>query len=412
MSGYSVNRIPSSDSVFLASIPATWSFSGLGTFSVNPYDGKYDSVGSLSAVVEENDYISFNEDTGGLNYISSTTSVISSDIDDTVSCFLWVKSTASMIVDFSVSLLYPDFVTAVEQASSSNQSFAISSGEWTLLRLETPALIPDDAYDYGIGMRVTVSSIDDAASATLSVSYPVAYCTLDFIDNPAIIAIMSKIPEFIRDEDANATPYPYQLIRFIEMATIHTGELQQLLDDFIYSDISEGKDVADATTLSTLVEPTVVSRPYMEWLAQFNGTTLLNPTTGVTPWANLPTTWQGIDLIDSVDDAEDAAPWAQIQDYNTEPAGLEDFLRWQILTGFYGVNAGTQESIVEAVKRVLTDTQSVVCTYPVDWTMNVETLISETPNTSTLAIGDEVPEILALIEKARPLGLKVQHTLA
>jgi hypothetical protein len=193
------------------------------------------------------------------------------------------------------------------------------------------------------------------------------------------------------------------------------------LDDFTYSDISEGKNELDTSTLSTLVDPIVVKREYMFWLAQFSGTKLLNPTTGLTPWVNLPETWQGIDLIDGEEaippanpNSADAVGWSALQDYNTEPVGLDEFLRWQISTSYYGRNAGTQEALVEAVKRVLIDTKTVnyEILEPFDWTIRITTLKTETPDSSLVDIGGSVPEIVELLEPARPVGFKIIHSLA
>ena len=209
------------------------------------------------------------------------------------------------------------------------------------------------------------------------------------------------------------------MLRFLEAATIHTGELLSLIEGFIYSDISEGKDQNDLTTLSTLVDVLAVDRQYMFWLSQFTGTQLVNPTTGFTPWENLPknldgkTTWQELDLIDEIESADDAAPWQAIQDFNTEPEGIVNFLRWQISTSYYGINAGTRESIIESVKRVLTGTKTVnyQVLQPFNWTIKITTLKSETPDSSLIDIGEPVPEILELIEPTKPAGFLVLHEL-
>lgn len=359
------------------------------------------------------EYVGFNVGTSGGNSVSSIPSVNSDDVGDTVSAFVWVKTDKPVIVDFTVYLFYPPTVFATSPFSSKSRSIAVTSGEWTLLRLYDLPVVLDDAYDYPIGFKIIVQSIEGSSTANMNISHPVIYSTLDFIDNPAIIDIMTRFPEFIRDQDANAEPLPYQFIRFMEAATIHTGEIYDLMNKFIYQDISEGRDEANPDTLSIMVEPSVALRDYLPWLAQFSGTKIINPTTGFTPWSNIPETWQQIDLIDSTDTVEDSVPWSALQDYNTEPTGLEPFLRWQAQYGYYGMNAGTMEAIIESVKRVLTGTKTV--TYevlePFSWTIKVTTIQAETPDSALLAIGDEVPEIIELLEPTRPLGYIILHEL-
>lgn len=409
MAGYSINRIPSEQKIFLSSVPSLWTSDV--SLSSQPNVSKYFGEGSLEAVLQESESVYYN--TNLSNGLSQVTQSTSQDVGDTVSGFVWVKTDKPVIIDFTISVLFPPDVMSINAVSESTRSVEVTSGEWTLLRMyELPAVV-DDGYNYPLGMTITISDISGGTDVTLNISHPIMYCTLDFINNPGIIQLMSTFPEFIRDQDSKAQPLPYQLIRFMETASIHTGEIAELLNLFIYQDISEGKDTSDVNTLSALVDPIAAKRDYLPWLAQFSGTQIINPTTGFTPWANLPSTWQQIDLIDAIDTPEDAAPWNAIQSYNTEPAGLEEFLRWQTATGYYGINAGTKEAIIESVERVLTGTKTInyEIVSPFSWTIKVETLLSETPDASLLSVGDSVDSIISLIESTRPLGFKVLHEL-
>jgi hypothetical protein len=414
MAGYSINRIPAEQRVFIPSIPSLWGFSGDSFNLTSSTIEKYEKEGSLSVLMQEGQSVFYNTNKFAINGISNITSASLADVDDTITAFVWIKSNVPIVVDFSVHVLYPAGVPAPSSAASASKSISVTSGEWTLLRLYDLPTVPDDNYNYPLGLKIELEDCGESPSAQVNISHPVVYGSLDFINNPAIIDIMSRFPEFIRDQDANAEPLPYQFIRFMEMATIHSGEIQSLLNNFIYQDISEGKNLGDPTTLSTLVEPTVAPKDYLFWLSQFSGTQIINPKTGFTPWANLPETWQGIDDIDGDDDPEDAAPWRAIQEYNTEPAGLEEFLRWQVSTAYYGMKAGTKEAIISSVKRVLLGTKTV--TYeviePFNWTIKITTLKDETPDAALLDVGDSVLKILELIEPARPLGLRVLHELA
>lgn len=411
MAGYSINRIPESQKILIPSVPSLWSTNG-PTLSSSPIE-KYEKEGSLQALLSEGDSISYNTYTGLVNGLSTLTSTNPDDVGDSVSAFVWVKSDTPIVVKFSVYILYPFGVPASSSVASESKSISVTSGEWTLLRLYDLPIVPDDAYTYPIGFRILIEDIQGGGTAIVNVSHPVIYGTLDFIDNPGLIQLASSLPEFIRDQDANAEPLPFQLARFLEAVSIHNGEIAELINNFIYQDISEGKNDADAGTLSALVNPLIAPREYLFWLAQFSGTRIVNPKTGFTPWANLPDTWQEIDLIDSEESTEDAAPWRAIQEYNTEPAGLEEFLRWQVSNGFYGYRSGTKEALLKSVERVLlgNKTTQYEIVEPFNWTIKIKTLKSETPDAALLPVGSSVPEILELIEPARPLGFLVIHEL-
>jgi len=414
MAGYSINRIPAGQRVFIPDVPSLWGFSGDAIDLNSSLVEKYEKEGSLQVTMQEGQSVFYNTDEFAINGQSTITSVLSGDFGDTITAFVWAKSDKPIIVDFSVHILYPAGVPASSSVASGSKSISISSGEWTLLRLYELPLIPDENYQYPLGFKIELEDIEGGTSAQVNITHPVIYGTIDFTRNPAINDIMSGFPEFILDEDFKQEPLPYQFIRFIEMSAIHTGEMVGLLDGFIYQDISEGRNPADPSTLSTLVDPTIAPREYLFWLSQFSGTKIINPKTGFTPWVNLPDTWQGIDLIDEEESTEDAASWKAIQEFNTEPAGLEEFLRWQVSTGFYGIRAGTKEAIIDSVKRVLLGTKTInyEVLEPFNWTVKITTLKSETPDSALLDVGDEVLEILELIEPARPIGLRVIHELA
>jgi hypothetical protein len=423
MAGYSINKIPEQHRIFVPSISNLWASSApVGAPLVPSSTEKYPGEGSIQVSMIPEGSVSFNL---GLNEsvgLSSTPRVTSSDIGDSVSVFVWVKTNRPVILDLKVYLLYPPSIVATTPFDMRSGSISVSSGEWTLLRLYDLPVMSNDVYEYPIGFKISLVSIEGGPTptVTMNISHPVIYSTLDFINNPAILEIMSRFPEFIRDEDANAEPLPYQFIRFMEAATIHTDEIYDLLNRFIYEDISEGKDITNPQTLSILVDPSVALRKYLPWLAQFSGTSIINPTTGFTPWENIPNTWQQIDLIDgeaAVPPADpnsaDAVEWSALQDYDTEPEGLEEFLRWQATNGYYGIRAGTREAIIASVERVLTGTKTV--TYqviePFNWTIKISTLKTETPDSGLLEVGDSVAEIVDLLEPTRPLGYTIIHEL-
>lgn len=409
MAGYSINRIPEIDRSFYSSISSLWQSSVVLNHS--PDISKFDEEGSIFTTVSNGDNIRFNQDIVSGLPIKSTICINSTDIGDTITAFVWVKSSSPMTLSYSVNLFYPTSIGLTTPVFSSTETVYVTSGEWTLVRLESPPVVEDDNEQYIIGLEILVTSVSETSTSDIFISHPVIYGTLDFMNNPALLDIYKKLPEFIRQQDADSVPYAFPLARFMEMLTIHTGEMYQIIYDIIYSDISEGKDVLIPETLSTLVEPSLASRAYIYWLSQFTGTQLVNPTTGVTPWTNLPPTWEGIDNLDGSLNVEDSSPWSVIQDSDPEPENLDEFLKWQVQTRYYGMGAGTKTAIIESVKRVLIGTKGLTYSVPSAWNILIKTIKDETPDAALLVVGDSVPSIIDLIKPTKPLGVIVQHEL-
>jgi hypothetical protein len=414
MAGYIINRIPLLGRTFTEGVSSLWNSNGIA-LSKSTLISRFDTEGSLAAEVSSDDVIYFNKNSStGLAVNNLISSNATTEVGDSFAVGFWIKSDSALSFTFSVELLFPNQlgVTLPKQKKSENTS--ITSGEWSFIQLEERVTVPDDEHQYPISFNIEIGDVLDASTANINISHPIITASLDFVKNPMLLDFYRKLPEFYRNYDSLGTeaPYPWTLARFLEMCIIHQGEMKQILDDGIYADISEGKNAADPTTLSTFVDPIVASRKNIFWLAQFSGTKIVNPTTGVTPWANLPATWQGIDDLDGVPvEGNDIAPWDVIQDSDPEPAGLDEFLRWQVQYGYYGVNAGSKEAVIQSVKRVLTGAKEVTYSTPSAWNILIETKKSETPDSSLIPLGDPVLGVLELMEPSRPLGCLIAHEL-
>lgn len=411
MAGYVINKIPASSRIFSDGVSGLWNASGT-TLSGSSFISRFTTEGSLNALVSTADKICFNKNaTTGVPISDMVATNGTEDDGDTFMVGFWIKSDKSISFDFTVSLLYPTSFGVSTPVEEHTNTVSVTSGEWVLIQNETRVTDPDDLENYPLAFSITITEVNGGGNADIYISFPIIWAGFDFVTNPMLFNIYSKLPEFIRAQDLNNTPYPFTLARFLEMCILHQGEMQQIITDIFYSDIVLGKNELDTATLSTLTEPSIAPRKHLFWMAQFTGTQLINPTTGVTPWANLPATWTGIDLLDEEDSGADSASWDIIQDSDPEPAGLDEFLTWQVSTGYYGINAGSTEALKESVKRVLTNTKSIDIGKISPWTILVTTLISETPDSSLLNIGDSVSGVLELIEPSRPLGVIVTHEL-
>jgi hypothetical protein len=87
-----------------------------------------------------------------------------------------------------------------------------------------------------------------------------------------------------------------------------------------------------------------------------------------------------------------------------------DFERWQLITKAYGQAAGSKQSMKDSARLVLTDTKSVLITPLKDgnrFEIMVRTLVSETPGNPEE--GTSSPEVLAVLQDAKPAGYTVLH---
>ena len=95
----------------------------------------------------------------------------------------------------------------------------------------------------------------------------------------------------------------------------------------------------------------------------------------------------------------------------SDPNDIDDFIRWQLKTLYYGINSGSRESMIEAVKQVLTVDDGTVAVSPnyngEKFRIHLRTLFAETPdydNYTTIS-----PAVLNAAEPTRPAGFIFTH---
>jgi hypothetical protein len=416
--GYSVNKISSADSVFLASGAPTDRWRGeLSTLVNAPTISKWDD-GSI-AVTGDNQAefrVVFNkvEATGKQQ---SSFSVTTDEMkDDYVESFVWIKSDNIVTVSSKMQLIAITNATLLpeETITSTFSNTRITTGEWTLVRSGV-VQVPSDEHHYGISLTITfknVSGVD--TTPTVYISNPTAYSRLQFTNNPSFFSVYETLPQVLQLSDSEVNAPTYSLLRFVETSLAMRGELYDLYQDIIPLDISQGYSPTDLTTHSALVDGDKIFPEFAPFIAQFVGTKLSNPSPSSTPWENIPATWEEIDGVDIALEAnspEDAVEWRSLERYNTQISGLADFFRWQISTGYYGLNAGSKSALVSAAKYYCTGTKTVNYSVPSVWNVKIETKLEETPNGGSLVVGDSNPDILDFLEKIRPLGTVFEHEL-
>lgn len=408
--GLTLNALDETDYEFtLQNVPSAWTATN-ATLSVTRAEKKHEGYGSLVALLSSTSAtVKFNE-----NLSSVTAQTTLEYIAGKVESFVWCRATATAKVTPQLTItrvMAGTPVSGTDIFTISGTPVTLSSGDWYLVRtmpLDVP-VFPSNAH-YHISLQFSVSNATSGSS--IYIHFPTVYEQLAFLKNSYVMDCWDELPTLFKNND-NELPLPsYPLLRLMEIGLQVHGVISDISAGFQYVDISDGKDLTDENTLSLLVEPQRIPREYVFWVSQFTGTKLLNPTTGATPWANIPSTWDGIDLIDTVDDPNDAVAWGSLQGFSPEIAGLDDFFRWQIASGYYGYAAGSSAAIREATKRVLGGTKTFILNknyLSSPWRINIQTKLSETPDAAL--VGESIGSILELMEPARPLGVVLTHEI-
>jgi len=289
----------------------------------------------------------------------------------------------------------------------------VLSGDWTLIRA-TSKLVPEDLNTYSIEVVLSVTAT--TTNSDIYIHRPAIYNRYAFLENTAMVEALDVVPRVFHEDDSqyNDSLLSHPFYRLMDILTASMDDILLLITTIQYNDISDGYDVTIPETKSILIDADIVSRGYTDWLAQFVGVRLQNPSGIATPWENLPGTWNGIDLIDSVDSAGDSVQWKLLEAYNPEPSNLLEFLRWQIKYAYTGINAGSRDSVINAAKWMCTGTKQVNLTCDVATTpfvLAVTTKLSEfsIPDTDYV-VGDDSQEIIDILNEVKPLGYTITHS--
>jgi hypothetical protein len=274
------------------------------------------------------------------------------------------------------------------QPSIPAYSQVLYGGRYNAIRTNN-VTIPDDGNTHSVSISI---SIADHKSQNVHFTAPNLIDDQQYYSNIFVQEARRYMPDFYWDMDiAQENPVApfHKLIdalthiaglsydKYVEIFPFEKGELTSLADELL------------GTSHSSLVEPLYASPEYLPWLAQFMGEKLKRNIT----IAN------GSKLLPS---------------YDVE----NDYSRWQVNTGYFGLRSGSREAMIGAAKRALlftddnTDsTFSVALTprYGGDpFAIRIQTVVNETPDVT--AAGQSSPTILSVLEDARPLGYKVTHT--
>lgn len=341
------------------------------------------------------------------------------DNGDYIEGFCWVRTTknASFRISTVLTKVTLDAPTQtyllstnpadVYESEDGVHIIAIGSADaprWHLLR--SPRLnIPQGTAQYSVGMKIEIENGD--ASAVYNFSRPTLMATFAVLDNRFMQEMAAFIPPVFLEMDTvefNDNSPSIPLVRILDIATTISDDIYDKYEQIMYLDESEGKNLFDALTLSTLITPDIAETATLFWLAQFRGRDLFvtyEPSTEGEPWTLFILDESALNGIGVLGSGET---------FGAIPGGVEEFYRWQVETGAYGHNAGTIPSMVSAIQLLLTGNKFINYTVGAN-TINFQTYYTETYNATVDDVGDASPFVLEVLEPTRPMGMILTHEI-
>lgn len=256
------------------------------------------------------------------------------------------------------------------------KTFIPSKGSWAFPRvnristgvIETPQFV-------NITIRIT-----NHGGNLIYLARPILVPTFFHLDDEPTEVLLSYLPEEWLDIDANATNVVGAMGKLLHVMGVAYEDCHELHSQIKNLDHVDSYNDGVEEFASTLVSADYIPKERARWLAQFVGTVLIDPSAGLTPWANLPTVWANWLAIDSLTDGDTIVDWSEIEGYNIELIGIEEYFQWQINTQAYSANGGTLSAMKEAITRVQDGTKTVfISHHPTDdWTILIRTVEAET----------------------------------
>lgn len=267
----------------------------------------------------------------------------------------------------------------------------VRPGDWQLLTVSSQVpenFNPSPSEPTSVTVTVAANWEIGNTDQNLFLLYPSLTAPNTVIDNIAAVETFIRLPEYMRDADAEQVEPDYPLLRFIDMLFAVAGDVDRTWADFRY--VPAQDTLSRQEKKSVLADPALISLDRVSWLAQLLGVTLIDPRVGVTSWGSLmdsadaappdgsgdgngkPSWGEWVQAVDTNDqvlydhDGDPETPdvltnlmqWDEIEDFDVDgsritPGALLDFLRWQVATAVYGFRGGTSNSLVTAARRGL-----------------------------------------------------------
>lgn len=275
---------------------------------------------------------------------------------------------------------------------SQTQSFVPVRGQWVFPRVSRISTGTNTTAQF-LSLTITIAMHEQSV---IYFARPILIPTLFHRDDNPTLVVQSYMPPDIMDIDETSMPLVAGVGRLLHVLSIGYQDVFEQLLSIINLDHMDSYNERLQEFSSSLVNPELVNVTKARWLAQFMGALLIDSSSGETPWANLPKTWsQWLSQIDTAD-LNTTTEWQEIESFDIELIGLEEYFRWQLSTGAYSQNGGTFNAVKQAAQNVLGDTKTVNVYSDTSnpYTIYVRTLTTET---------DEVT-LAAALYAAKPVG--------
>jgi hypothetical protein len=354
---YSYHRIKGEDVHFRQSV-GSWTASG-ATLRVDFDDVRYFDYNSLRIVPLNS---------SDVEITCNSIPLLESDVFNSFIFQTWLKSVNDFVVEIEVN---------VGSFSQSVRALPVGNNNWTIARgfsADTPETF--SAEDVSVVLRFKGHN-----GAPILMTVPNLILEYGFTDSLFLREVVTYLPEVFTGYDKKETDPTFPMYRFMEIGTGYANLAFNQQLHYRYLDNESGFNPNEDSTRSGLTDPFYADSVHLPWLSQFAGL------------ADRQTTAEsllsGYDLVD-----EDE---------------IDDYIRWQIGTAFFGRKAGSLEALREAVKYVLTGTKFVTIYKNYlgnPWHIKVYTKTAETPGGVESESSDV---ILGILEKVKPVGYEVFH---
>lgn len=295
---------------------------------------------------------------------------------DIVDFGFYIKSDSKIVLNISAvndNALY-SFDPPISYVSQT-KSVIPSKGAWAFPRVNRISTGTRETPEF-VTLTITISEHN---GAIIYFARPILVPTFFHLDDEPTEVVISYLPSEWVDIDNHATNVvggAGKLLHCMNHAYQDVFEIFTQIRNLDHVDSWNDNTTEFASTLTNIEN---INEEHVRWLAQFMGASLIDPSTGLTPWANLPKIWANWADIDTAD-VGTTVEWSEIEGYDIEVVGAFDYFKWQVQTGAYAVNGGTLESMRLAAQRVLMGTKTVeVRHHPInDWVITVRSIEEET----------------------------------
>ena len=296
-------------------------------------------------------------------------------------------------------------------------AIGVVNPQWFIFRSDS--IIPVSSVGT-TGMTVYVTITPNDTSEIIYFTLPVLCQNFEFVSNNKILPIVAQnIPRVFLDIDFEQTgSIDLPFLRLLDIFTNGLDESYQQMGKYAYLDIEQGYDDSDNTTKSTLVNPDVADFTTLVWLCKFTGT---RPVTRYE--SSLDTVTSPFIVGDEISsgsllDGNDGILLTGYTELNPPVFTLAEqteLLRWQVDNRYYGINSGTLPAVIASAKNQLIGDQTLVVEYDFasePWVINLFSEWFETYGAiGSGDIGNSSKLVLGAVEYARPLGVKITHTM-